>query len=174
MTTDRPGGRTRTFVVVGANVAGGRAAEALRAGGFEGRLILIGAEPERPYERPPLSKGYLSGQTTDDKLFLRPADYYAEQAIELRLETRATGLDAETRVVELSDGERLGYDALLIATGAYPRKLAVRGADLDGIVYLRDLRDARALREHLATCQRVVVVGAGFIGAEIAASVRTY
>jgi 3-phenylpropionate/trans-cinnamate dioxygenase ferredoxin reductase component len=174
MTTDRPGGRKRTFLVVGANVAGGRAAEALRAGGFEGRLILIGAEPERPYERPPLSKGYLSGQATDEKLFLRPAGYYAEQAIELRLGTRATGLDAETRVVELSDGERLGYDALLIATGAYPRKLAVRGADLDGVLYLRDLRDARALRGQLATCQRVVIVGAGFIGAEIAASVRTY
>jgi 3-phenylpropionate/trans-cinnamate dioxygenase ferredoxin reductase subunit len=163
----------RTFVIVGANVAGGRAAEALRAGGFDGRIILIGAEPERPYERPPLSKGYLSGQTSSERLFLRPADYYADHGIELHLGLRATRLDPINRVVELTDAPHVGYDALLIATGATPRKLAVPGGDLQGILYLRDLRDARVLRERLATSQRVVVVGAGFIGAEVAASART-
>jgi 3-phenylpropionate/trans-cinnamate dioxygenase ferredoxin reductase subunit len=136
--------------------------------------MLIGAEPERPYERPPLSKTFLSDGLAEDKLYLRPHAYYAEQEIELRLGQRATRLDPVDRVVELDGGaERLGYDAVLIATGASPRRLSVPGGDLEGVLYLRDLRDARALRDRLATAQRVVVVGAGFIGAEVAASART-
>jgi 3-phenylpropionate/trans-cinnamate dioxygenase ferredoxin reductase component len=163
----------RTFVIVGANVAGGRAAEALRSGGFDGRIVLIGAEPERPYERPPLSKAFPLGQLAEDKLYLRPAEYYAQQQIELWLGRRATRLNPTRREVELADGEQLGYASLLIATGAGPRRLSVPGGDLPGVLYLRDLRDARALRDRLQAAQRVVVVGAGFIGAEVAAVARS-
>jgi 3-phenylpropionate/trans-cinnamate dioxygenase ferredoxin reductase component len=161
------------FVIVGANLAGGRAAEALRAEGFPERIVLVGAEPERPYERPPLSKTFPAGQLPEEKLYLRPADYYAAQGIELLLGRRAARLDPLERVVELEDGEKLPYTGLLIATGASPRKLAAQGADLEGILYLRDMRDARVLRDRLASAQRVVVVGAGFIGAEVAAVART-
>jgi 3-phenylpropionate/trans-cinnamate dioxygenase ferredoxin reductase subunit len=163
-------------VIVGANLAGGRAAEALRAGGAQERIVLVGAEPDRPYERPPLSKAFPAGQLAEEKVYLRPAEYYASQDIELLLGRRATRLDPLARVVELEDGEQLRYTALLIATGAAPRRLAAPGGDLEGVLYLRDLRDARRLRDRLAAgskpAQRVVVVGAGFIGAEVAAVAR--
>jgi 3-phenylpropionate/trans-cinnamate dioxygenase ferredoxin reductase subunit len=164
------------YVIVGANLAGGRAAEALRAGGAQERIVLVGAEPDRPYERPPLSKAFPAGQLAEEKVYLRPAEYYASQGIELLLGRRATRLDPRERVVELEDGARLRYTALLIATGAAPRRLAAPGGDLEGVLYLRDLRDARRLRDRLAAgskpAQRVVVVGAGFIGAEVAAVAR--
>ena len=111
-----------TIVIVGANVAGGRAAQALRQEGFGGRIVLVGAEPERLYERPPLSKEYLSGERTEDQIYLRPPEYYAEQGIELRLGVRATGLDLPSRTLQLGDGQQLAYDKLLIATGASPRR----------------------------------------------------
>jgi 3-phenylpropionate/trans-cinnamate dioxygenase ferredoxin reductase component len=160
------------FVIVGANLAGGRAAEALRAGSQE-RIVLVGAEPERPYERPPLSKAFPAGQLAEEKVYLRPSDYYANQGIELLLGRRAIGLDPATKTVQLEDGEQLNYAALLIATGAAPRRLTAPGGDLEGIVYLRDLRDARRLRDRLQAASRVVVVGAGFIGAEVAAVARS-
>jgi 3-phenylpropionate/trans-cinnamate dioxygenase ferredoxin reductase component len=160
------------IVIVGASLAGGRAAETLRQEGFDGRVILVGAEPERPYERPPLSKDVLRGEASDDKVFLRPAEYYAEQQIELRLGTRAERLSPPERVVELTSGERLHYDKLLIATGARVRQLRAPGVDLPGVFYLRTLRDTVAIREATRNARRVVVVGAGFIGAEVAASCR--
>jgi 3-phenylpropionate/trans-cinnamate dioxygenase ferredoxin reductase component len=160
------------FVIVGANLAGGRAAEALRAGSQE-RIVLVGAEPERPYERPPLSKAFPAGRLPEEKVYLRPSDYYANQGIELLLGRRAIGLDPTTKTVQLEDGEQLNYTALLIATGAAPRRLTAPGGDLEGIVYLRDLRDARSLRDRLQAASRVVVVGAGFIGAEVAAVARS-
>jgi len=165
-----------TVVIVGGNVAGGRAAETLRQQGFDGRIVLVGAEPERPYERPPLSKEYLLGQVAEEKLYLRPPAYYDEQGIELWLGAPVTRLaphgGPRSRHVELADGRRLPYDKLLIATGAAPRQLAVPGADLPGILYLRTLRDARELRRGMSAVSRVCVVGAGFIGAEVAASCR--
>src|SRR5918911_3608476 len=161
------------LVIVGANLAGGRAAEALRAGGSQERIVLVGAEPERPYERPPLSKTFPAGQLPEEKVYLRPSDYYANHGIELLLGRRAVRVDPQAKTVELEDGEHLGYTALLIATGATPRRLTAPGGDLEGIVYLRDLRDARRLRERLPSAQRVVVVGAGFIGAEVAAVARS-
>ncbi len=164
--------RARTFVIVGASVAGERAAETLRQEGFDGRIVLVGAEPDRPYERPPLSKNVLRDEAGEEKVFLRPVEYYAEQAIELRLGVRATGLRAADRVVLLDDGEELRYDKLLIATGACVRPLVVPGVDLPGSYYLRTLRDARAIRAATRSAGRVVVVGAGFIGAEVAASCR--
>jgi 3-phenylpropionate/trans-cinnamate dioxygenase ferredoxin reductase subunit len=161
------------LVIVGANVAGGRAAETLRQAGFDGRIVLVGAEPDRPYERPPLSKEVLwSADHPIDKLFLQPEAFYSEQNIELRLGRRATRLNPDSRSIELDNGETITFSKLLIATGASPRRLSAPGADLEGVLYLRDLSDARRLQARLLQCQRVVVVGAGFIGAEVAASAR--
>ena len=162
----------QTFVIVGASLAGAKAAEALRTEGFDGRVVLVGAEDERPYERPPLSKDYLRGEAQRDKLYVHPAGFYAEQDIEMRLGRTALVLDTTAREIALDDGERLGYDRLLLATGAEPRRLSIPGSDLDGLHYLRSVEDADALRERLDQGGSLVVVGAGWIGAEVAASAR--
>jgi 3-phenylpropionate/trans-cinnamate dioxygenase ferredoxin reductase component len=162
----------KPWVIVGANLTGGRAAEALRQGGFDGRLVLVGGEPERPYERPPLSKEFLRGEAPEEKLFLAPVEEYENQRIELRLGVRATRLDSATRTIDLASGERIEFERLLIATGASPRRLDVPGANLAGIHYLRTKRDADSLRSELVPGRRAVIVGAGFIGAEVAASCR--
>jgi 3-phenylpropionate/trans-cinnamate dioxygenase ferredoxin reductase subunit len=162
----------RTFIVVGAALAGAKAAETLRADGFDGRLLLIGAESERPYERPPLSKEYLRGEAGRDKVVVHGEGFYDEHDIELRLGCSAIELDTSSRELALSDGERVQYDALLLTTGAEPRRLMIPGADLDGVLYLRTVGDSDALRARLQDAPRVVVVGAGWIGAEVAASAR--
>jgi 3-phenylpropionate/trans-cinnamate dioxygenase ferredoxin reductase component len=161
-----------TFVVVGAGLAGAKAAETLREEGFAGRLVLVGDEPERPYERPPLSKEYLRGESARDAVYVHPAGFYAERAIELRTGRAAAALDPAARTVALDDGVSLRYDALLLATGAEPRRLPVPGAGLDGVLYLRELADADALRARLDAGGRLVVVGGGWIGCEVAASAR--
>lgn len=122
-----------TFVVVGASLAGAKAAEALRAEGFDGRLVLVGEEPQRPYERPPLSKGYLRGEADPDKLYVHDEGFYAEHDIELRTETRIVAIDRAGSEVVDADGERIAYDRLLLATGAAARRLRIPGADLDRI-----------------------------------------
>jgi 3-phenylpropionate/trans-cinnamate dioxygenase ferredoxin reductase component len=160
-------------VIVGANLAGGRAAEALRQGGYEGRVVLVGAEPDRPYERPPLSKEYLRGETPDEKLYLQTPTYYEEQRIEMRLGMRATRLDVAARVVTIEGGEGLAYDKLLIATGCEVRRLTVPGSELEGLFYLRTRGDSERLGAEIQRARRVVVIGAGFIGSEVAASART-
>ncbi|MGB2696120.1 MAG: FAD-dependent oxidoreductase [Dehalococcoidia bacterium] len=162
----------QTFVIVGANLAGGRAAQALRSEGFAGRIVLIGEEPDPPYERPPLSKEYLRGQMPKEKLFIAERVFYDANNIELRLDVRATRIDVQERAVELASGERVSFDKLLIATGGRPRRIDVPGADLDGVYYLRDIADCEAIAAELREGRRVVVVGAGFIGAEVAASAR--
>src|SRR4051794_21953635 len=134
-----------TFVIVGGGLAGAKAAETLREEGFAGRLVLVGAEAERPYERPPLSKDYLRGESARDTVFVHPEGFYAEHDIELRLDSPAASLDPAGRTVVLGDGEALRYDALLLATGAEPRRLPVPGAELDGVLYLRELRDSDVL-----------------------------
>jgi 3-phenylpropionate/trans-cinnamate dioxygenase ferredoxin reductase component len=138
--------------------------------------VLVGAEPHLPYERPPLSKGVLTGSTPVERVFLRDAAFYAGLDVELRLGARAAALDVGARVVTLDGGERLRFDRLLIATGGEPRRLAAPGADLPGVLYLRTLDDARALaaalREMAGRSGRVVIVGAGFIGAEVASGCR--
>jgi 3-phenylpropionate/trans-cinnamate dioxygenase ferredoxin reductase component len=161
-----------SHLIVGANLAAGRAAEALREAGFDGRILLIGSEPDRPYERPPLSKDYLRREMPEDKLYLRPRAYYEEQRIELRLGVRAAKLDAATKMVELDSGERLPYDKLLIATGCEVRRLDIPGVALAGVRYLRTRADSAALAASLDNTRRVVVIGAGFIGSEVAASAR--
>jgi 3-phenylpropionate/trans-cinnamate dioxygenase ferredoxin reductase component len=162
----------QTHVIVGASLAGAKAAETLREEGFDGRVVLIGSEEERPYERPPLSKDYLRGEVGRDKVYVHDEGFYAEHDIELHLGRTAERLDTSNRELELDDGERLRYDRLLLSTGAEPRRLSVAGAELDGVLYLRSVRDSDALRERLDRGGAVVVVGAGWIGAEVAASAR--
>ena len=161
-----------TFVIVGAGLAGAKAAETLRAEGFNGRVVLLGDEPERPYERPPLSKEYLRAEVPREQAFVHDEAFYAEHDIELRTGTPVSAIDAAASEVVLAGDERLRFDRLLLTTGAAPRRLTVPGADLDGVHYLRDLADADALRERLAAGGSAVVVGAGWIGAEAAASTR--
>jgi len=162
----------RTVVIVGASLAGASAAESLRGEGFEGRVVLLGEEPELPYERPPLSKGYLTGETARDQVFLHGPGFYADRDIELRTDIRVAGIDLSASEAVLEAGERVRFDRLLLATGATPRRLQGPGSDLDGIHYLRNLSDADALRERFRGGGKVVVIGAGWIGAEIAASAR--
>jgi 3-phenylpropionate/trans-cinnamate dioxygenase ferredoxin reductase subunit len=162
----------QTFVIVGAGLAGAKAAETLRHEGFEGRLVLVGAEDERPYERPPLSKDYLRGEAGRDRVYVHEESFYGDHDIELRLGRTAVDMNASLKEVALDDGERLGYDRLLLATGAEPRGLAVPGAELHGVHYLRTVAESDVLRERLDAGGAVVVVGGGWIGAEVAASAR--
>ena len=162
----------QTHVIVGASLTGAKAAETLREEGFDGRIVLVGAEEERPYERPPLSKDYLRGEVGREKVYVHDAGFYAEHDIELRLGRSAVDVDTSSEEVALDDGDRLRYDRLLLATGAEPRRLAIPGGDLDGVLYLRSVQDSEALRERLDRGGAMVVIGAGWIGAEVAASAR--
>lgn len=162
----------QTFVIVGASLAGAKAAQTLREEGFDGQLLLIGDEQQRPYERPPLSKDYLRGETGLDKVYVHDEGFYEEHNIELRLGRTVTRLDAAAQQLTLGDGEHLRYDRLLLTTGAEPRTLTIPGSELDGVLYLRSLQDCDALRERLDRGGAVVVIGAGWIGAEVAASAR--
>jgi 3-phenylpropionate/trans-cinnamate dioxygenase ferredoxin reductase component len=161
-----------TFVIVGAGLAGAKAAETLRAEGFDGRLLLLGEEPERPYDRPPLSKAYLRGETDPNSLYLHQEEFYADNDVELRPSTPVRSIAPAARQLELATGERIGYQRLLLATGAAPRRLPLPGVDLDGVHYLRSRRDADALAAAAARATHVVVVGTGWIGSEAAASLR--
>jgi 3-phenylpropionate/trans-cinnamate dioxygenase ferredoxin reductase subunit len=161
-----------TFVIVGAGLAGAKAAETLRAEGFDGRLLLFGEEAERPYERPPLSKAYLRGETDRDSLYVHQEEFYAANDIELRPSTRVDSIDPAARRLELATGERIGYGRLLLATGATARRLRLPGADLGGVHHLRSRRDADTLAAAAARAEHVVVVGTGWIGSEAAASIR--
>jgi 3-phenylpropionate/trans-cinnamate dioxygenase ferredoxin reductase subunit len=162
----------RAFVIVGASLAGAKAAETLREEGFDGGLVLIGDEPERPYERPPLTKDYLRGESRREKTYVHPEGYYHEHGIEWMSRTAVTVIDPARSQVTLGDGAELAFDRLLLATGAEPRRISIPGADLDGVRYLRTLADCDTLRGDLETSGRVVVVGAGWIGVEFAASAR--
>jgi 3-phenylpropionate/trans-cinnamate dioxygenase ferredoxin reductase subunit len=162
----------QTFIIVGASLAGAKAAQELREQGFDGRVLLIGAEPERPYERPPLTKDYLRGESERSKTYVHEEGFYAAQQIELLTSTTVTAIDTASSRVTLGDGRELAFDRLLLATGAEPRRLAIAGAELDGVHYLRTLSDCDALRERFQAGGRVVVVGAGWIGSEFAASAR--
>ena len=164
--------RPQTFVVVGAALAGAKAAETLRQEGFEGRVVLIGSEPDRPYERPPLSKEYLRGEAGREKVYVHDEGFYAEHEIELRTATTVEQIEPGHRELVLAGGERVAYDRLLLTTGAAPRRLAIPGAELEGIHELRTVADSDRLRERLDRGGRLVVVGAGWIGSEVAASAR--
>jgi 3-phenylpropionate/trans-cinnamate dioxygenase ferredoxin reductase component len=157
------------YVIVGAGLAAANAVETLRAEGFTGRIVMVGEEFELPYERPPLSKGFLLGNQALEEAFAHPPEWYQEKEISLYLSTRATALDAQGKRLTLSSGEQLSYEKLLLATGARPRPVDVPGAR-----YLRVMQDSRELKERLTPGRRVVVIGAGWIGLEVAAAARTH
>jgi 3-phenylpropionate/trans-cinnamate dioxygenase ferredoxin reductase subunit len=162
----------KTFAIVGAGLAGAKAAETLREEGFDGRIVLIGDEPERPYERPPLSKGYLAGKDDRETAFVHGGDFYDAHEIELRTGAHVTAIHPPGMELVLDDSERVGFDRLLLTTGAQPRRLDLPGADLPGVVYLRTLADSERLRGELERRPRVAVIGAGWIGCEVAATAR--
>lgn len=165
-------GTRETFAIVGAGLAGAKAAEALREEGFTGRVVLIGEEPERPYERPPLSKDYLQGKSEKEKIYVHPKNWYAEHDVELRTSTKVTAIEPAIHRVRLAVGDPVGYDKLLIATGASPRLLPVPGADPHRVYYLRRIEDCMQLKFAFTTASRVVIIGAGWIGLEVAAAAR--
>ena len=161
---------TQRLVIIGGVLAGAKAAEALRDKGVDGELDVVGDEQHRPYERPPLSKDYLAGKAERESVFVHPADWYAEHDVDLRLDVAATAIDRSAHEVTLADGSTIGYHRLLVATGASPRKLPVPGADASGVHYLRRIEDSEAIRATFG--RRLVVIGAGWIGLEVAAAAR--
>lgn len=168
----------RTFVIVGGGLAGAKAAETLRAEGFSGRVILIGDERDHPYERPPLSKGYLAGKEERDSVFVHETAWYAGADVELHLGQPVTSIDRAARSVQLGDNTVIHYDKLLLATGAEPRRLDIPGTDLVGVHHLRRLAHADRLRNVLTALGRdnghLVIAGAGWIGLEVASAARGY
>jgi NADPH-dependent 2,4-dienoyl-CoA reductase/sulfur reductase-like enzyme len=161
-----------TYLIVGASLAGAKAAETLRAEGFGGPVILLGAETERPYERPPLSKGFLLGKEEKSVIYVHEEGWYDEHDVDLRLGVTVTALDPAGRTVSTAAGETVAYDRLLLATGASPRQLTVPGAGRDGVLYLRTVGDSERLAAVFRGSPRVVVVGAGWIGLEATAAAR--
>ena len=160
------------FVIVGANLAGGTAAITLREEGFDGEIVIIGAEPHSPYERPPLSKEYLQGKKPFEDALLKPVSFYADHNIRTLFGVRATRIDPQNRVVELENGDHVSYHKVLVTTGVRNRLLRVPGADLEGIYDLRTVADADRLRDESRYGRARVLVGMGFIGCEVAASLR--
>jgi len=160
-----------TFVIVGGGLAGAKAAETLRAEGFDGEVVLVGEEPERPYERPPLSKGYLLGKAERDSAFVHSADWYDANRVDLRTGVTVAAIDPSAHTVTFGGGT-LSYDKLLLTTGASPRRIDIPGASLDGVLYLRRLGDSDRLRAAFRGGARIVIVGAGWIGLETAAAAR--
>ncbi|MFB9474055.1 NAD(P)/FAD-dependent oxidoreductase [Nonomuraea salmonea] len=158
------------FVIVGGGLAAAKAAEALREEGFDGEIVLVGREPHLPYERPPLSKGYLQGSDERDKIFVHDADWYREHDVDVRTGVSVTAVDPAAHEVTLSGGERLRYDKLLLATGAQPRRLTVPGHER--VLYLRTVDDSDRLRGTFSTARKVAIIGAGWIGLETAAAAR--
>jgi 3-phenylpropionate/trans-cinnamate dioxygenase ferredoxin reductase subunit len=164
--------KTQRFVIVGAALAGASAAAALREGGFDGRITLIGAEPLMPYNRPPLSKGYLRGEARFEDQLVNPPTYYAEHDITLRSGVRADAIDPKRKIVTLERGDEVPYDRLLVTTGGRNRPLTTPGANLPGIFQLRTVEDCDRLRAVAKPGRRAVVIGLGFIGSEVTASLR--
>ncbi len=160
------------YIIVGASMAGAKAAEALRDEGYDGPIVLIGDEPDLPYERPPLSKEYLQGSAERDSFVVHPQSWYDQHNVDVRLSREVTGLDTKTREVTLADGSVLSYGKLLLTTGSSPRRISVPGADLDGVHYLRTAQDSDQIKAALSSAKRVVVVGGGWIGLETAAAAR--
>ena len=171
--TRTPASSPSSIVIVGTGAAGSAAAEMLRREGYSGPITLVGAEAGLPCDRPNLSKDFLAGNAPEEWVWLRSQEFYAQQRIDLRTSTRVMGIDVQARKLELQGGDALPFGALLLATGAQPRRLPVPGANLDHVLTLRSVADSRALIERAKTARAAVVIGAGFIGLEVAASLRT-
>jgi NADPH-dependent 2,4-dienoyl-CoA reductase/sulfur reductase-like enzyme len=166
---------SKQFIIIGGGLAGATAAKTLRAEGHTGGITLLAAENHVPYIRPPLSKEYLLGKEGEDSAQVNPEDWYAENDVDLRRGTQASAIEPASHTVKLSSGQSLSYDALLLATGAYPRSLDIPGAGLDGVMTFRTLDDSRRLKELLKDGGRqVVMIGSGWIGMELAAAARNY
>ena len=163
---------TETIAIVGAGHAAGQAIATLKQNKFNGRIVLIGDEPYLPYQRPPLSKKYLAGELAAERLYVKPAAFYENAQIELRLNTRVCSIDRSARRLTTIDNDEVAYDKLILALGSRVRKLQVEGSDLEGIHYLRSIADADGIRAAISTGKRVVIVGAGYIGLEVAAVCR--
>jgi 3-phenylpropionate/trans-cinnamate dioxygenase ferredoxin reductase subunit len=159
-----------TIIVIGAGHGGAQLVESLRGGGYEGNIVMIGDEAHRPYDRPSTSKELLSGGVEVDRIYLKRDQFYTDRKIELHLGTTATAIDRKAKTVALSTGESLPYDKLVIATGARARPLTVPGADLDGVFYLRSLADSQAISARLGPGKRLLIIGGGYVGLEVAAS----
>jgi len=168
-----PTSQPSSIVIIGTGAAGSAAAETLRREGFAGTITLVGADPEPPYDRPNLSKDYLAGNAPEEWIPLRSRAFYREERITLRTGTKVKSIDVKARKLILESGETLNFGALLLATGAQPRSLEIPGADLPHVLTLRSLADSRALIERAKTAKQAVVIGAGFIGLEVAAALRT-
>src|SRR6266571_973304 len=162
-----------SYVIAGASLAGAKAAETLRDEGFDGDIVLLGSESERPYERPPLSKGYLLGSDERDSVYVHAVGWYAENGVDLREGVTVAAIDRSARTVATSSGAQVSYDKLLLATGASPRRLNFPGSDREEVLYLRTVDDSDRLRSAFQAGTRVVVAGAGWIGLETAAAART-
>jgi len=156
------------MVIIGAGHAAGQAAASLRQEKYEGPITIIGDEPHIPYQRPPLSKQYLSGEQAIERVYLRPEKFYADKDVTLKLGVNATEIDREAKQVVLDNGENVPYDKLIIATGSRPRILNIEGSDLKGIHYLRTIADVDAIRDEMAAGKNLVIVGGGYIGLEVA------
>ena len=156
-------------VIVGAGHAAGQVVASLRQHKFDGPITLIGEEPWLPYQRPPLSKKYLAGEMPAERLYFKPASFYEDPSIDVQLDTRITGIDTDARIVVSEDGRSFPYEHLVLATGSRPRAIDAQGVDLDGVHYLRSVADVDAIRDDMASCNRVGIVGAGYIGLEVAA-----
>lgn len=159
-------------VIVGGGLAGAKAAEALRSQGFSGAVTLVAAEAHLPYERPPLSKGYLAGNEPFEKAIVHPADWYADNSVDLRQGTRVAAIDPAAHEARLEDGSVLTYSKLVLATGSVPRHLPLPGADSAGVYYLRTVEDSDAIRASFGEGRRLVIIGGGWIGLEVAAAAR--
>ncbi len=163
---------SETFVIVGGGLAGGKAAEALREQGFDGQVVLVGTEVHLPYERPPLSKDYLAGNADWDSFQVHDSAWFEEHDVQLRLGATVLGVDLAGHELELSDGTVLTYTKLLLATGSSPRELPVPGADAAGVHYLRTVGDSDRIKQSIADGNRIAVIGAGWIGLEVAATAK--
>ncbi len=165
--------KAETVIIIGAGQAGAQACASLRQFGFTGAITLIGDETALPYQRPPLSKAYMKGELAEERLYFKPATWYDDQTISVKLSTRVTAIDRTAQTIETDAGTHLAYDALIFATGSRPRPLPIDGAALGGVFDLRSLSDVEAIRPHMLPGQRLVIIGAGYIGLEAAAVATT-
>jgi len=163
---------TETVVIAGAGHAAGQAVATLKQRKFAGRIVLIGEEAHLPYQRPPLSKKFLAGEMAPERLYFKPASFYEDDQIEVRLDTRVESIDRDTHRLRTAAGEDIAYDKLILALGSRVRRVPVPGADLAGVHYLRNIGDVEAIRAGIAKSKRIVIIGAGYIGLEVAAVCR--